>query len=152
VAARLRTSVASSATRGSEAIVREENERLVRAAYAAQAAGDVDGYLDLLAEDFRLTIPGGSPIAGEYQGREDMRRHFREIRDISEGSFRTAIHDVLASDDHAVGLVDASAARAGQAWSIPRVHVWHAADGRLAELWIHPADQARFDRYWSGSA
>jgi hypothetical protein len=132
--------------------VRKENERLVRAAYAAQAAGDVDGYLDLLADDFRLTIPGDSPIAGEYRGREDMRRHLREVRDISEGSFRTSIHDVLASDDHAVGLVDAWATRAGHMWSIPRVHVWHAADGKLAESWIHPADQSKFDRYWSGPA
>ncbi len=124
------------------------NEALVRRAYKAQARGDIERYIDLLSEDFVLHIPGRSQIAGDYRGEEEVRRHFREIAEISGGTFRTEIHDILASDDHVLGLVNARAEREGRVVDLPRVHVWHVRDGQLAELWLHPADQYAFDAYW----
>ncbi len=79
------------------------NESLLRRAYQAQAEGDIDGYLGLLSDDFVLHIPGSSQIAGDYEGPDEVRRHFREISDLSGGTFRTRIHAVLADDEHAVG-------------------------------------------------
>ena len=127
---------------------RGPSEPLVRRAYEAQARGDVEGYLELLSEDFVLRIPGRSQIAGEYRGKDEVRRHFREIAELSGETFRTEMHDVLASDDHVVGLVNARAEREGRPVDVPRVHVWHVRDGRLTELWLHPADQHAFDAYW----
>ena len=124
---------------------------LVRRAYAAQMAGDLDAYLALLADDFVLRIPGQSRIAGEYRGRDEMRRHFAEIAKLSGGTFRTIVHDVTGSDEHVIALVHASAERDGVVVELPRIHVWHVRDGALAELWLHPVDQAAFDAYW-GSA
>lgn len=124
------------------------NEAPVRRAYEAQARGDIEGYIDLLSENFVLHIPGRSQIAGDYRGKEEVRRHFREIAEISGGTFRTEIHDILASDDHDVGLVNARAERDGRLVDLPRVHVWHVRDGQLAELWLHPVDQYAFDAYW----
>lgn len=124
------------------------NEGLVRQAYTAQAEGGIDAYVDLLTDDFVLHIPGRSGLAGTVTGRDGMRRHFAEIATLSGGTFQTGIHDVLASDDHAIGLIDATAHRDGVEWSLPRVHVWHVRDGRLAELWLHPVDQTVFDAYW----
>jgi ketosteroid isomerase-like protein len=125
------------------------NETLVRRAYVAQAEGDIDAYLDLLSEGFVLHIPGRSRIAGVYRGRDEVRRHFREIAALSEGTFRTEMHDVLASDDHAVGLVNALAERDGRTVDLRRVHVWHVSDGALRDLSLYPADQLAFDGYWA---
>ena len=127
------------------------NAALVRRAYAAQSRGDLDAYLALLADDFVLRIPGRSRIAGEYHGRGEMRRHFAEITALSGGTFRTVIHDVTASDEHVVALVEATAARDGVAVDLPRIHVWHVREGELTELWLHPIDQDAFDAYWGGS-
>jgi uncharacterized protein len=124
------------------------NVALLRRAYAAQAAGDLDSYLGLLTDDFVLHIPGSSRIAGEYHGRNEMRRHFAEIAALSGGTFRTSVHDVTASDEHVIALVEATAARNGVAVGLPRIHVWHVRDGELSELWLHPIDQAAFDAYW----
>ncbi len=55
------------------------NEELLRTAYAAQAHGDLDGYLECLRDDFVLHIPGRSRIAGDYAGKDEVRRHFAEI-------------------------------------------------------------------------
>ena len=124
------------------------NEELLRNAYDAQGRGDIEAYLALLSDDFVLHMPGRSRIAGDYPGKDEVRRHFREVAELSGGTFRTELHDVLATDDHAVGLVGARAEREGRVVQLPRVHVWHVRDGRLAELWVHPADQYEFDAYW----
>ena len=121
---------------------------LVRRAHAAQARGDLDAYLALLADDFVLRIPGRSRIAGEYHGREAMRRHFAEIAALSGGTFRTSVHDVTAWDEHVIALVEATAERDGVVVQLPRIHVWHVRDGELSELSLHPVDQNTFDAYW----
>ena len=124
------------------------NEVLLRMAYEAQARGDLDAYLALLTEDFVLHVPGRSQMAGDYSGKEAVRRHFRDIADRSGGTFRTAVHDVAVSDDHVIALVNARAIRDGEIVELPRVHVWHVKGQKLSELWIHPADQYVFDEYW----
>jgi len=124
------------------------NEILLQKLYDAQERGDLEEYLDLLSNDFALHIPGRSRIAGDYVGKEGMRRHFAEIRELSKGTFRTVIHDVVAGDRHAIGLIDARAEKDGRTVELPRVHVWHVEDGRLTELWLHPVDQSAFDDYW----
>jgi len=124
------------------------NEILLRQAYAAQSRGDIEGYINLLSDDFLLHIPGRSQIAGDYMGKEEIRRHFREITQLSGGTFRTEVHDILASDTHVVGLVNARANREGRFVELPRVHVWHVRNGKLSELWLHPVDQYAFDAYW----
>lgn len=124
------------------------NERLLRSLYEAQARSDLEAYLDLLADDVAMHIPGHSRIAGTYRGKLAMRRHFREIADLSGGTFRTDVHDVLASDEHAVGLIGAHAERDGRSIDLPRVHVWHVRGDRFAELWLQPVDQDAFDWYW----
>lgn len=131
--------------------VEHPNATLVRRAYAAQAAGDLDSYLGLLTDDFALHIPGRSQIAGTFRGREAMRRHFADIARLSGGTFRTSVHDVTGSDDHVMALVEAWAEQRGIVVELPRIHVWHVRDGMLSELWLHPVDQAAFDAYWGNA-
>ncbi len=58
------------------------------------------------------------------------------------------MHDVVAGESHAVGLIQVRAEIDGNTVELPRVHVWHVAEGLLTELWLHPVDQAAFDEYW----
>jgi len=125
-----------------------DNEALARRLCAAQGRGDLEAYLELLTDDFTMHIPGRSRIAGEYHGKDEMRRHFREVAELSAGTFGTAVHAIFADDEHAVALIEATAERDGRPVSLPRVHVWHVRDGRFSELWLHPADQHAFDAYW----
>lgn len=125
-----------------------ENDRLLREVYEAQSRGDMDAYFGLLAEAFVLHIPGRSRIGGDCRGKDEVRRHFREIGDLTGGTFRTNVHDILAGADHAIGLIEASGQRGDRRADLPRVHDWHTRGGRLTELWLHPADQYVFDDSW----
>jgi ketosteroid isomerase-like protein len=132
-------------------VTEHPNVDLLRRLYDAQGRGDLDAYLSLLSDDFVLHIPGGSRIAGDYVGKDEVRRHFREIRELSGGTFRTSVHDLAASDTHGIALIEASAERNGERVDLPRVHAWHVREGRLTELWLTPADQFAFDAYWGKS-
>lgn len=125
-----------------------EHEVVVRRLYEAQSRGDIDGYIRSLAEDFVLHIPGRSRIAGDYRGEAEIRRHFREIAALSNGTFRTEVHDVVAGDEHVMALVAAWAERDGVKVALPRAHAWHIREGCPAELWLLPVDQYAFDEYW----
>src|SRR5215216_1022369 len=124
------------------------NEQLLRKAYDAEARGDFEAYLGFLTDDFVMHIPGRSRLCGEYRGKDEMREHLRDIRELSRGTFRIEVHDVLANDDHAVGLILAWAERDGRVVGLRRVHIWHIRDEMLSELWIHPGDQYAFDAHW----
>jgi ketosteroid isomerase-like protein len=60
------------------------------------------------------------------------------------------IHDVLASDDHAVMLARERWERDGRTLEVRRVFVYHIRDGKLAEAWAYDDDQRAVDEFWGG--
>ncbi len=50
----------------------ESNKQLVRQAYGAVSAGDVEGFMDCLAEDVRYTFFGSHSLARTFEGKEDI--------------------------------------------------------------------------------
>jgi uncharacterized protein len=73
----------------------------------------------------------------------------RTLDERSGGTFRSQVHDLLATDDHAVALLRVTAQREDRAVDVPVVHVWHVRDGKLAEAWAHPVDQHLLDQFWA---
>jgi ketosteroid isomerase-like protein len=69
--------------------------------------------------------------------------------ELSGGTFRLEIHDVLANDEHVVILSTAHAERNGKTVANNGVQVAHVRDGRLVESWLHAADQYAVDEFWS---
>jgi ketosteroid isomerase-like protein len=68
---------------------------------------------------------------------------------LTEGSIKHEVHDTLVSRDHAVLLIRLLARRPGRdALDARVVYVYHVRDEKLAELWVHPLDQVRFDEFW----
>jgi hypothetical protein len=51
-------------------------------------------------------------------------------------------HDVLASDDHAIALVEATATRAGKTFMYRTAEIYHIRDGKITERWAFSDDTA----------
>lgn len=116
----------------------------------AAEAGDDDGYWSLHTDDFVAHVPGRSLIAGDHKGRSALQALDRLELGLTKGTIEHVVHDTLASEDHAVLLMRVTASRPGRDSLDARVvYVYHLRDGKLAELWAHPLDQAIFDRFWS---
>jgi len=126
------------------------NEDLIREAFAASGRGDIDALrTQYFADGVRLHYPGRSPLAGDYDGVAQVLGFFGRAFELSGGTFRTELHDVVANDEHAVALFTARAGRADRRLEDRIVEVFHIRDGKAAEVWIYPADLYASDEFWS---
>ncbi len=111
------------------------NEDLLRRGYAAFASGDMETVQSIMADDIAWHIGGSSQISGDYHGHPEVLAFFGRVFEISGGTFRVDVHDVLANDEHGTVLVTAHGERDGHTMAAREVHIWHLADGKGTEFW-----------------
>ena len=127
----------------------DANLETLRKLYDALGAGDFATVLGLLADDVRGHVPGRSPVAGEYVGKEAVGGYVGQLAERSAGTLRFEVHDVVVSGGHGVGLVKDLAERDGRTLAMNNVHVWHVDDGVPREIWVYPGDLYAWDEFWS---
>ena len=130
----------------------ESNAALIKGAYEAFARGDVANVFAVFAEDILWHVPGRGPISGDYRGHAAVGGFFQKFMELSSGTFRIDIEDILSKGDRVVVLCTESAKRGGRNWSSPQVHVWTIRDGRVAAFCQYQGDQQTEDEFWSASA
>lgn len=74
---------------------------------------------------------------------------FGRAVELTGGTLRLELHDVLANDEHAVALFISRAERAGRRLEDHTVQVTHLGDGKVTEIWLHPGDAYAGDEFWS---
>ena len=85
------------------------NADLVREGVAAFQRGDLDALQrQYFAEDIRYHVPGRSPVAGDYEGVAQVLGFFGQLFELSGGTLRVELHDVMATDEHAAALLKIS--------------------------------------------
>jgi ketosteroid isomerase-like protein len=125
------------------------NEELVRNGYDAFAKGDIETLRVLLDPEVVWHQPGRSVLAGDHRGIDAVLGFFARTMELTAGSFRAEPHDVIAGDQHVVGLHLARAERQGRTLADRQVLVAHVRDGKIAEVWEHVGDQYAFDAFFS---
>ncbi len=128
----------------------QPNQGLVRAASAAFGRGDLGALRDqFFAADIVWHIAGTGPLAGDYAGAAQVMGLLGKIAELSGGTVRPELHDVLVSNDHTVALTTIRAERAGKRLQLNLVHVIHAENGKATEVWTHSSDPAAAAQFWS---
>ena len=90
------------------------NEDLIRQGYDAFSSGDMDTLRVLFHPDIVWHAPGRSQLAGDHQGVDTVLGFFGKTMELTGGNFRVEVHDIVANDEHAVGLHTAHAERGGR--------------------------------------
>ncbi|MEU9497709.1 nuclear transport factor 2 family protein [Streptomyces sp. NPDC048196] len=126
-----------------------DNRELIVGAYGAFGAGDIPTVLRSFAEDITWHVPGRSPLSGDYRGHQELVGFFGRVMELSGGSFRIQIDDVLTDESRVVVLCTVSAERNGRTWSSPEVHAWEVADGKAVAFREFQGDQQTEDEFWS---
>jgi ketosteroid isomerase-like protein len=104
-------------------------------------AGNIPGLLEVFAKDLVVHVPPGHQLSGEYRGRQQfIERFIGRVMELTEG-VQLESHEVLASDDHAVGLYTIRAERKGTVYEWRHVNVYHDSGGQITEIWWTPFDQ-----------
>jgi ketosteroid isomerase-like protein len=122
----------------------------VRAGYKAFQEGDMDGVFEFFDEGILFHVPGNNPIAGDYKGRDEVLGFFGKLIQETGGTFKLEVHDILANDEHGVGLCVNSGERNGKKLSQNIAQVFNLnAEGKVVEFWGYPEDAAEVDEFWS---
>jgi ketosteroid isomerase-like protein len=125
------------------------NEDLLRRGYEAFAAADLDAVFNLLADDMVWHNGGSNQLSGDFRGHAEIMGFFGRLIELTGGTFRLDIHEVLANDTHGVVLATAHAERGGQPVAVREANIWHLKDGKATEFWVFPEDTAALDRMFA---
>ena len=112
----------------------------------ALAAGDQEAFAEVVADDVVVHVPGHSKIAGDLHGRGIFGRRVREL---TGGTPIVDVHDVLGSDDHAIGVYRYRVECPDRSVEWRHVNVYHIRDGKIVEVWSNPFEQDVFDEFFS---
>lgn len=87
-------------------------------------------------------------------GRKEPRRGKAELRAAGPGGaadyeITGSVHDVLASDDHTVALVEARATRLGTTFTYRTAEIYHIKNGKIVERWAFSDDTEAINRFFA---
>ncbi len=118
------------------------NAAMFRQAMDAFNAGDPAGFASLLADDVVWhQIDGGT-----LNGRDAVEGSMSGFADID---FTGEIHDVLATDDHVVGLINAHVKVGDQEIKYRTAEILHVSDGKVTERWAFSDDPQAVTDFFS---
>jgi len=118
------------------------NAELYRRAMEAFMSGD-PAAADMVADDIVWwQIGSPEPVRGR-QAVVDSMSAFEGV------DFQVDIHDVTASDDHVVGLVQATVRLPDQEFSYRTAEIAHVKDGKITERWAFSDDTAAIIDFFS---
>lgn len=126
-----------------------DNADIARRAYTAFLSGDMATMNELMSDDIVWHSPGNNLLSGTYRGKEEVFGFFAKIAQLTDGPMQMDIHDILASDDHVVALLETRAARGDKSLETKAAHIMHVEDGRVTEFWNFVEDAAVGDEFWS---
>ena len=114
-----------------------DNLAVARALQDAFESGDMGRVSALIADD----------VVWHEIGRAEPRHGKEALRAAGPGGaadygITGVTHDVLASDDHAIALVQATATRAGKMFTYRTAEIYHLKDGKITERWAFSDDTA----------
>jgi ketosteroid isomerase-like protein len=125
------------------------NQALIERAYEAFSHGDIPTVLEVLADDILWHVPGRGPLSRDYHGHAEVLGFFEHFMQLSQGTFRIQIEEVLAKGDRVIVLVTESARRNGREWSSPQLHAWTVKNGKATVFRQFQGDQQTEDEFWS---
>jgi hypothetical protein len=124
------------------------DEELVRRGYDAFSRGDMETLREVFHPQLVWHSPGRNQLAGDHRGVEAVLGFFGRTMELTGGTFRVEVHDVVANDEHVVGLNSVAAQRDGKTLNGRNALVFHVRDGRATEVWQFWEDQYAADEFF----
>jgi uncharacterized protein len=129
--------------------VNHPNRDLIKRAYDAFGRGDIPTVLGILDKQIRWHVPGQSPLSGDYSGHEEVLGFFRKSLELSGGTLRIDVHDIVASDATVFVLCTVNATRSDRYADFLEVHLWRIVDGHPVEFREFQGDEYTENKFWA---
>ena len=126
------------------------NAELVRRFHDAQQRGDAGALMEILADNVVWHVPGRNLLSRDYVGKAEVAGFWARARELSSGTVRTELIDILGGEAHAVALVRVFAEREGKSLGGQfQAFTYRIDSGRIAEFWFMVEDRYAVDAFWS---
>jgi uncharacterized protein len=117
--------------------------------YADFSRGDFAAVLAACGDQVTFQIPGKSKLAGKYDKSNFVPGFAAKLKELSGDTFKTEVHDILASEQHAVVLASDHLMRDGKSVTYRTAHVWRFEGGKPVAWYEYPRDLYHFDSLWT---
>lgn len=122
---------------------------VVRRAYAALAAGDMDEMEECFARDAVWHEPGDNVYTGDWVGWTEIRELLTILGPLSRGAFRAELVDLTVGREYVVAVHRGKGEHSGRILDSTSFQVARLAEGRIQEVWSNYAVQSEVDAFWS---
>ena len=126
-----------------------ENEAIVRRIFDAFARKEGLALRGLFADDAVWSVPGRGVMAGTYEGREAIFRFLAKLPKETDGTYRSELIDVLASESRAAALYRARGTRHGRTLELDQVLLFSVESGLVQRVLALPSNPDAFEAFWA---
>lgn len=125
------------------------NARLIRRGYECFARGDIETLREIMDHDAVWHEPGRSRVAGDHKGAEGVLGFLRRLKELTAGTFRAEIVDMVVDVERVVVFQRDTAERDGELLDVLAVVDYEIHHGRVTEATVYQYDQYRFDDFFA---
>lgn len=123
------------------------NVQLAAALVDAFSRGDLETVAGFFSPDAVWDLPGHSSVAGTYKGRQEIVGFLARSYELSGGTLRLEVIDILGSDWGAVQVQNVTADRDGRRLDCVEILAHHIVDGAIVRT-HHRPDQYAIDAFF----
>ncbi len=125
------------------------NASLLKQIYADYSKSDFNAVLAACADNITFQIAGKSKVAGKFSKDTFVSGFVVPMMELSGNTLQLEVHDIMASDRHAVVLASNHLLQNGEKKQLRTVHVWRLENGKPVAWYEYPRDLYAYDEIFS---
>ena len=133
-----------------QASTEHPNVQIIEDLIDAFHTGDFERFMDGFADDAVFRVAGDNIISGEYRGKPVIRDYFIRLGQVTGGSMRIDVDEILAGDQHAVMFIHVTTDRKGMHLAAECAEAFRLNEaGKVTESWFLYEDQKAYDAFYA---
>ena len=133
-----------------QASTEHPNAQIIQGLIDAFHAGDFETFMDGFAEDAVFRVAGDNIVSGTYRGKPVIRDYFIRLGQVTGGSMKIDVDEILAGDNHAVMFIHVATDRKGMHLEAECAEAFRLDNaGKVTESWFLYEDQKAYDAFYA---
>ncbi len=125
------------------------NAIILNKIYSDFSKNDLTSLMAACADEVTFQVAGKSKLAGKFTKETFEQNYLAPMLEMTDHTLKLEVHDILASDRHAVALASQTLVRDGKTVQMRTVHVWRFENGKPVAWYEYPRDLYAYDALFS---
>ena len=127
----------------------QSSAAIVGSFYDALGRGDVEAVARLCTPEITVHVPGASPLAGLYSGRDAALGFLGKMQAAAAGTYRAELRGLFTNGDRVVAVHRGTAARGEKTLDVDAGLLFEVADGAVAAISVFQSQQDEWDDFFT---